>query len=248
MRCFIDTRGGGAVKTAAFIVVNTAAGAELICTNGFKAFRATTVSGKHVFTVPETGTWAIEASLNGESRSGSVAVTEYGQSLGLTLLFDTIIFNPSAGVDLAGAWLNSTFLTMRLPEVTVTDRLNISYGGVPFSYPYGTLVYAENQIDITQLQNIEFEIAGVSQNNNDNPVPWTVGLITYIPSGIDLVNFSNPPDFARSFNPTTGGKYSLDVSALSGLYYIGYYTLFNGAGNEYWTKGSTISTTKILGN
>ena len=244
MRCFIDTRGGGAVKTVAFIVVDTAAGAELVCTNGLKAFRATAASGRHVFAVPELGTWSITASFGGKDKDGSVAITEYGQTLGLTLLFGATIFDPAGSESVTGTWLNSTYGTLS-PTVTVTDRLSVKYEAK--SGQQGTIVYAENMLDVTDLQSLEFEIAGVNQHYASYPIEWEVGIILRIPTGIDLINPLTPVTFDRSFKPTAGGSYSLDVSALSGLYYIGYYTTFVGEGTEYWTKGGTITTTKIIG-
>ena len=245
MRCFIDTRGGGAVKTVAFIVVTTAAGAELVCTNGLKAYRATAASGRHVFAVPELGTWSITASFGGKDKDGSVAITEYGQSVGLTLLFGATLFDPAGGESLTGSWLESTYHPTNKPTVTVTDRLSIKYEAI--SGQQGTMVYAENMLDVTDLQSLEFEIAGVHQNYASYPIDWEVGIILSIPSGIDLINPLAPVAFDRSFKPTSAGSYSLDVSALSGLYYIGYYTAFAGQGSEYWTKGGTITTTKIIG-
>ena len=80
------------------ITVNIAAGAYVTCTDGTTTLTGTS-NGSVVFTVHNAGTWEITGSMGGETTSGTVQITESGQSKTLNLEFfsATITVNVESG-------------------------------------------------------------------------------------------------------------------------------------------------------
>ena len=72
---------------AATITVTCPAGSSVTCANGDTTLTQTATSGTAVFTVGNTGTWTVTATLDGESASGEVVISADGESKSITLQY-----------------------------------------------------------------------------------------------------------------------------------------------------------------
>lgn len=74
-------------RFAAWIVVNIDSGSTVTATLGSCVLTATASNGQAVFRVPRAGSWAISATLGGNSATATVSVTERLQVKGVTLSY-----------------------------------------------------------------------------------------------------------------------------------------------------------------
>ena len=72
---------------AATITVTCPAGSSVTCANGDTTLTQTAASGTAVFTVGETGTWTITATLDGETATGEVVISASGEQKTITLAY-----------------------------------------------------------------------------------------------------------------------------------------------------------------
>ena len=84
---------------AATITVTCPAGSTVTCANGSTNLQQTATSGTAVFTVGNTGTWTITATLGDDSASGEVVISADGEQKSITLSYfsATITVNTDAG-------------------------------------------------------------------------------------------------------------------------------------------------------
>ena len=88
----VTTNGGSYTATVSFITltVTVDSGSAITVQNGSTTLTATS-TGSNTFYLPNTGTWNVTASLNGETTSGSVSATAYqGYTLALSYVSDTL--------------------------------------------------------------------------------------------------------------------------------------------------------------
>ena len=88
----VTANGGSYTATVSFITltVTVDSGSAITVQNGSTTFSATS-AGSNTFYLPNTGTWNVTASLNGETTSGSVNVTNYqGYVLALSYVSDVL--------------------------------------------------------------------------------------------------------------------------------------------------------------
>lgn len=89
----VSITASGQSKTAtltfftATIKVTYPAGATCTCTKGSTTLTASGTSGSYTFTVHETGTYTLKATLNGETTQGTANITADGQNVNVSLAF-----------------------------------------------------------------------------------------------------------------------------------------------------------------
>ena len=201
--------------------------------------------GSHSFTLRKAGTWTVTATDGDKSDSASVIISQRGQAESLSLSYGIVLFDGGDNTALTGGWGSVEWAG--LSSFTVNNKLSIICAGGGKSVTYAAFIHSRNKLDVTKLSRIELSISTLSQNIQNNVIEWDIGLVSTLPSGSDLVNLYQPLSFAKSIQPSAAGNYSIDVSALSGSYYLAYYTVFVGASNGFADKGGTITTTKITG-
>lgn len=120
MKGVIEQLANG-VKMFAAIAVTYPAGSTLTCTNGTKTLTAETTDGKHIFAIPETGTWTVTATDGTNTKSQSVSITTEGQLESVTLSYQLILFDGGDNTDVTGGWDYDG----RETEPIVTDKLGL---------------------------------------------------------------------------------------------------------------------------
>lgn len=206
---------GGGTKLFAAIGVTYPAGSTLTCTNGTKTLKAKNTSGQWVFAIPEAGTWTVKAVSGSNSKSQSVSITKEGQWESVTLSYSLVLYNNGvSAVPFIGEKSPNNNYGSASFDVTNGAYLGISadsgYEGTSSAY-----ISTEAAVDITNYSTLTFTLDKVERGG-------TVGL-----SAEPLTDV-----FSASLNVTAAGEAVLDVSAITGAYYINMYVKCRSAGTE----------------
>lgn len=221
MKGAIMTSGGGGTKLFAAIGVTYPAGSTVTCTKGTKTLTAKNTSGQWVFAIPEAGTWTVTAG----SKSTSVEINSEGQFEAVKLT-EYVIFNGTAESAYTGGW-DSRF--------TVSNVLSLSVSSTSSTNAFCTNGSSAETIDLTEFRELVITVDSVTNNGYvkffvDDVVQNGTGIYDDVAgsviSNVDLIT----------------GVNILDVSGLTGSYYIGV-LLRSKAG----ASKSSVSISKIVG-
>ena len=192
--------GGGGEKLFSIIAVTYPEGSVCTCSNGTRTLKAKDTSGKALFNVT-VGEWTVKAedTAAGKSKSANVSITEEGQLKSVTLKYKLYWFNGSdvhsdIGVKRAG-------MIYGIGSQGVV--LGVAYD--PTSEAASGGVISNNKIDLTYYTKMYF----VVENTNGD-----------LYGGVSSNTSVDPGDQIKTrTKATSAGTFSVDLSALSGLYY-----------------------------
>ena len=202
---------------AATIHVTYPAGSTCTATDGVTTLQAPDTSGMWECVVPNAGTWTV--TVVDKQWDENVVLTNDGQSVGVNMS-ERWLYN--SGVDneaVTGGWYatnegsNLVFNTVALP-------------------PYGkTFTTNKKAINIRNFKTVELYVSG-----KDAPLSnWVLGVFSSPGQNISMTPVANYT------NPYIAGLCSIDVSGLSGDYYIGAGILrVNASTGTHWIKISSI--------
>lgn len=200
---FITRRGGGIPY--AIIGVTYPAGSVCTCTNGTLTLTAKDTSGKAIFVIPSAGTWTVTAVSGSKSTSKTVLITAEGQAVTVTLAYDYIIFSNATG-------LNSVYSDGGggAPVEIGTDSSGKKILTFPTGGGYSRMSYLKPAIDLTNYATLK--ISGYADGSDTYLAFWSKIPQEYAPSIVAKVVLSNG---------SSPSSYTIDVSKLSGSYYLG---------------------------
>lgn len=207
-------------------------GSVLTCTNGEQTFKAKNTSGQWVFAIPEPGDWTVTATDGVNSRSLSVSITTEGQFESVALSHALILFDGGDNTAITGGWEdagNSSFTTLEVGET-----IYVKQTGSSSSYTYRALCKTVNMIPMNTCNQLEIVIDDVTKKNTTNS--WSFGVFETITSG--------KPDYIASITFDTDGTYVLDVSEITGDYYVGFSCGFSGSGSG---RSMAMTASKVIG-
>lgn len=204
----------------AVIGVTYPAGSTVTCTNGSTTLRAKDTTGKALFVIPSAGTWTVKAVKGSQSKSAAVKITTKGQVETVTLVYQLYIitdgkYNRSIGFN---TQIRSS-ASMSMTENNGT--LELSLAASQYSAGRATDV----KIDINSYSNLKCDYTMITYKEGKN---W-FGLcnIVGVSSEAALISaFVCEKQFAKDNNRHTD---SLDISALTGSFYIGAKMIENSA-------------------
>lgn len=155
-------------------------------------------------TVSASGTYTITATSGGKTKSTTVSITTDGQSKSVTLAYDYIIFSNATG-------LNSVYSDGGggAPVQVGTD----SSGEKTLTFTadgYSRMSYLKPAIDLTNYNILK--ISGYCDGGNAYLAFWSKVPLEYDPSVVAKVTLSNG---------SSPSSYTIDISKLSGNYYLG---------------------------
>lgn len=208
--------GGGSGPAFAAIGVTYPAGATCTCALGDKTFTAPDTSGQALFIVPTAGEWVVTISQDGqEPKSQTVNVIESKAYL-VTISFKFYIFNNGlANTQITGGLSHNKTSSDFGGEVTVliSDMIDMSCNS---DTSYSTIIFTANKIDITN-----YETMYCSANVLKNFGAQYFGVIQET-SNVTYLDFAARAEIAE-------GEVALDVSDLSGEYYLALMALNPGS-------------------
>ena len=221
---FITRRGGSGNKVFAVVSATYPAGSICTCSNGSKTLTAKDTSGYALFPV-KAGTYTVECHTvdNSKSKSASVTVAESdrGKSVSVTLSYELLLFN--------GGVVEPWTVISAKPTATISDTIYL-YAADPTT-PVVSAVRTTNQIDLSGYSELKYtvtenktkEIAYVCITSS-TAAPITAGSSNTVKSSVVAYG-----------QPSSTGTYSVDVSGVTGSYYI---SLAEG---HYPTSGLRVS-------
>lgn len=200
---------------AATINITYPAGSTCTCTDGTTTLTAPDTSGTWACIVPNAGTWTATSTSGTETDSKAIAITTDGQNTSVELSYATYLYNLGDVCDtLTGGWqaigkynapIDNGGYMGSPSAVNGTASLDISLGGSC------GLVVTKNKIDLTGYQTLTFR-GDVTTLGECSLAIWSSTTGDYMPSSVASAAIS-----------TTGVSVecSLDLSAITGSYYIG---------------------------
>lgn len=213
---------------SATITVTYSANSTCTCSDGVSTFTDTNDTDADktvVFTAPNAGTWTVTATDGTQAESEAVKITADGQSERVDLCYFTGVIYDSGNeyTRFTGGW-NAIG--------QATKEADYLY---PYAYKGVGCVFTENMIDVSDFSTLTFALAGLSVR-----MMFCVSKTRPTESNI---NSSGLRDSAAAYtDPTSGATASIDVSKLSGEYYIFAYN-YGGSTNTstYFAKITKVS-------
>ena len=200
---------------AATINITYPSGSTCTCSDGTTTLSAPDTSGTWACIVPNAGTWTATSTSGTETDSKAIAITTDGQNTSVELSYATYLYNLGDACDaLTGGWqaigkynapIDNGGWKGSPSAVNGTASLDISLGGSC------GLVVTKNKIDLTGYQTLTFR-GDVTTLGECSLAIWSSTTGDYMPSSVASAAIS-----------TTGVSVecSLDLSAITGSYYIG---------------------------
>lgn len=206
---------------AATINITYPAGSSCTCSDGTTTLSAPDTSGTWACIVPNAGTWTVTAMDGEKTKSKSIAITANGQSKSVTLAYTLKIYNlgwtgnAASLTPYAIGRLGNTSGDLKNITVTYSSGNIVMNRG---SWDGRACAYTDVAIDLTGIDTL-FCTTGAIGDGND------------IFFGVGAKSTVNPTASVKL--SASSNTYSLDVSAMTGEYRIGFYG--PKSGNENWT-------------
>lgn len=214
----IPVSGG---KLFAVIAVTYPAGSTCTCVNGAKTYTAKDTSGQWIFRIPSAGTWTVTATDGTNTKSQEVIITVEQQGEKVTLAYwnGELYDAGNQYTDITGGWIRHG----RGGIVKFNDD-NI-YLETLSDYTEGA-VDTTNAVDLTDFATLKVTVAVTDVRNIDGKVI----VYTKNVAGKETVAASASLD-----SSSTEAVTSLDVSGLSGAYYVRIQS--SGTASSYYMTG-----------
>lgn len=215
-------------KLFAVIAVTYPAGSTCTCANGTKTYTAKDTSGQWIFRIPSAGTWTVTATDGTNTKSQVVSITAEQQAEKVTLAYwnGELYDAGNQYTDVTGGWIRHG------TGGTVTFNDDNIYLEDASAYVHAA-VDTTNAVDLTDYATLK-----VTATTTDKR--WMLGKVivyTKDTAGKETVAASASLD-ASGVETVT----SLDVSALSGAYYVRIQS--SGTNSSYYIVGK-FNVTKV---
>lgn len=225
----ITRHGGGGVKEP-FAVINVTypIGSICTCTDGVKTFTAKDTSGKWIFIIPYAATWTVTATDGSSTATKAVEITTDRQSEAMELSYRYYIFLEGQGAVVP----MSCQYSVNGGGSIASDKISTWYSGGGAGGNTG--VFATDKINLSNYNAIVFE-STCSQYYATTDPKWrrTVGAF----ASADYYGNSSSA-VAHKFVPNSSARqfYSVDISSITGEYYIGTNGIGGGAIYNLWLE------------
>lgn len=220
----IPVSGG---KLFAVIAVTYPAGSTCTCVNGTKTYTAKDTSGQWIFRIPSAGTWTVTATDGTNTKTQEVSITAEQQAEKVTLAYwsGELYDAGNQYTDITGGWIRHG------TGGTVTFNDDNIYLETLQDYSFGT-INTTNVVDLSDFATLKV----TASVTNKSYMLGKVSVYTKNEAGKETVAASASLDSSSTETVT-----SLDVSALSGAYYVriqssGYNTSYYVTGKFHVTK------------
>ena len=213
--------GGGSGKLFAVIAVTYPEGSVCTCVSGTKTLKARDTSGKALFNVT-VGEWTVSCTDGTDTASMTVSITYEGQAESVKLSYALILYDSGDEyTDITGGW--SGFACNSGTSIgTITKNSSSIYIKSNGSKGAQSIAAAPaNKIDITDISTLKVNVTSFNVQSENRSY-------FVLSSSRDTSSTSNS---AATKEITGTGEIALDVSSLSGSYYVIVYNrAVNGAG------------------
>lgn len=198
---------------AATINVTYPSGSTCTATDGTTTLTAPDTSGTWACVVPNEGTWTVSSTDGDKSKSANVAITTNGQSESVTLQYILYLFKDNADVV---DWSKNSAGPLSSPNLS---DINCNYGE---GYRSSCIFYTANKIDVTGYNSL---IAKVPTFTSSGAL--ILGILVNAPSNIKPDGNLSFVAKAAMYNDSLGDTMTVDLSTLSGEYYVAIQAIAN---------------------
>lgn len=202
--------GGGTGKAFAVIGVTYPEGSTCTCTYGPKTLRLKDTSGQGFFMIPYAATWIVTATDGTDTATQSVEITAEGQSVSVELSY-TVNLLKTPGFELV---TNLAGYTCHLPSET-EDWLEMTATYQNTTNQGQCIVRTKELIDLSDVATIDFGIESATILNSNYSTRF--GISASPQNGSLWPTLDAVHEIKQSTGETVA---SLDVSAVSGEYYV----------------------------
>ena len=220
---FVVGGGGSGGDVYAFILVTYPAGSTCTASNGTTTLTAGDTSGSWVFKIPTPAstpeTWTVSCTDGVDTASATVSISAEGQSVNIELAYN--IEFVKNGVLTSLPWTIAT--NPSYPGAAVTQES----GDVLFTTGHvnaATVFGSTDAYDLTDYATLRLVVASGQSYFNSNHAPC-VAIGRNRPTGTGSSSSATNLDYKTMLNNSTGNinatTYTIDVSALTGLFYVG---------------------------
>lgn len=214
---------------AGTIVVTYPSGATCTVTNGEKTYTALDTSGAAAFVV-EPGTWTVMAEQGSDSNSKSVTVTAGGWVEVELNFWNNELYTPgNQWTNVTGGWQVIPVKTWTAGAVATVYALEESAEEIGVRWTAngsgatskGVVLMPKNKIDLAGVNAINVKL-GSQENLSGGLIPDTNFLFIMDAVISSSTVISTAAQAKKSITASDlGGELTLDVSAYSGMYYVG---------------------------
>jgi len=202
---------------SATINITYPAGSTCTCSDGSTTLTAPDTSGTWACVVPNAGTWTVSCTDGTESTDETVEITEDGQIESVELSYD---------LQLIG---KHTFTTNHAQNASIiADQSGITMN---YSASENFISVAYVQIDLSDYSvlHANARIDQIAINSEQYGPHLCVGKNAF------SYEFNKRPEFYTKMNVSSDFvEYAVDISGLSGSYYVGYWGGAKGEITEMW--------------
>lgn len=224
--------GGGGKKLFAAIGVAYPAGAILTCTNGITTLKAKTTSGHHVFSIPKAGTWTVTCVGGSLSASQTVEIAESdkGALKIVTLVFAGHYYNRGTFAD--GVAYKAVVTPSNSTVTEGSESFNMKSPGDSKFEMYLRI----GKVDLTYINKLTLVYScSVSSGSVRGCIFVSKAEVTAFADAEAITSASDSES-------VTGKTIELDVSDLTGEYYI--YSGTNSNGSS-WSNSRTVKILEV---
>lgn len=231
----ITIGGGTGMKNAyAVIAVEYPFGSICTCSNGDKTLKSNGNGGAWAFGVPNGGEWVVEChnAVTGQSQSTTVNITRQGVVVKVLLVYTLTLIPTNKPTEIwtgekAGT---SSWLEYESDHISTGAYTNNSHSSA----------YTINPYDLTAFSQIRISVQSLDSNTSTSGR----GMFFYVGTEPKIgqsgaSSTTSKIEFSSGTNHRTG-EFLLDISALSGEYYIGVTSWKSNGANAGITLDSII--------
>ena len=202
----------GGAKAFAVIGVTYPEGSVCTCTDGTKTLKLKDTSGQGFFLIPYAGAWTVTCTDGTNTKSLSVEITSEGQSESVELAYELVLYDGGQTVPWSFSERTSGSINLNSSgKIVTTNSTNgdhVVYATDKIDLTKYTKLYAHAKI--TKYGGVEYQKEHLCILNNDNAPTYSV------------VNNSSANTVSYSFFDTSEGDVVIDISSLTGQYYVGF--------------------------
>ena len=212
----------GGAPLYAVIAVTYPEGSVCTCVSGTKTLKARDTSGKALFNVPSAGTWTGSCSDGSSTVSKSVTITATGQVESVKLSYDLILYDSGDEyTDITGGWSGFACYSGTSKGTFTKNSSSIYIKSNGSKGAQSIAAAPANKIDITDISTLKVNVTSFNVQSESR-------AYFLLSSSRDTSSVSN--SVASKVIKGTG-EIALEISGLSGSYYVIVYTrAVDGAG------------------
>lgn len=185
------------------------AGSICTCTDGTTTLTAPDTSGSHTFVVPNAGTWTVSCTDGTDTASKDVSITTDGQSESVSLSYYIPFLESNWKKSYAYRSDSYSRGTFGFSETTFTGNVNGDFKDAS--------IVSNEKYDLSDVNTITAKVALSAALGDNGAAHIAVSSVAYIE---DSSGNDKYVAIKRITSKTTNSDVSLDVSGLTGSYYL----------------------------